>query len=188
MHPAMHRTAAELNAGLDEVRKSPRDEGRVEAIVVRPATDERREMTTCRFAVGAGADGDRWVERFPSPPLPGMKEQDSQITLMNSRAVRLISGARDRWALAGDQLYVDLDLGVENLRPGDRLRAGTVVFEITPMPHNGCRKFASRYGDDALAFVNSPEGKHLHLRGIYARVVEAGEIRVGDAIRKHPAV
>lgn len=187
MHPAMHRTAAELNAGLDDVRRSPRDGGRVEAIVVRPATDERREMTACRFAVGAGADGDRWVERFPSPPLPGMKEQESQVTLMNSRAVQLIAGTRERWALAGDQLYVDLDLGVDNFRPGDRLRAGTVVFEITPMPHNGCRKFASRYGDDALAFVNSPEGKRLHLRGIYVRVVEAGEIRVGDSIRKHPA-
>jgi len=115
-----------------------------------------------------------------------MPEQDSQVTLMNSRAVQVIAGHRERWALAGDQLYVDLHLGVDNLRAGDRLRIGPAVLEVTAMAHNGCRKFAARYGNAALAFVNSPEGKQQHLRGIYARVVEPGVIQVGDLIQKEP--
>lgn len=182
----MHRSTEELQAGVPHILQSPRDGGRVEAIVIRTAIDAREDLASCPFDVGSGAVGDRWVRRFPSPPLPGMSEQNSQVTLMNSRAVNLIAGSRDRWGLAGDQLYVDLHLGVENLRTGDRLRLGNVVLEVTPMPHNGCRKFAARFGNAALAFVNSPEGKRLHLRGIYARVVQAGVIQVGDSVWKAP--
>lgn len=181
---SMHRSTEELKAGLPHILQSPRDGGRVDAIVVRPETDSRQDVPSCRFDIGSGALGDRWVQRFASPPLPGMPDQDSQITLMNSRAAQLLAGSRERWALAGDQLYVDLDLGVENLRPGDRLRAGSVLLEVSPMAHDGCAKFAKRYGVSALALVNSPEGKRMHLRGIYARVVQPGVIQVGDAIRK----
>jgi hypothetical protein len=180
----MHRSPEALQAGLPHILQSPRDGGRVDAIVVRPSTDGRQNLASCHFDVGSGAVGDRWVKRFPSPPLPGMSEQESQVTIMNSRAVQLLAGDRDRWALAGDQLYVDLHLGSDNLKTGDRLRVGSVVLEVTPMAHNGCRKFAARYGEAALAFVNSPEGKRLHLRGIYVRVVQPGVIQVGDLVRK----
>ncbi len=180
----MHRTPDELKAGLADILQSPRDTGRVDAIVVRPEPTSRLDLTSCRFDVVGGAVGDRWIGRFPSPPLPGMAEQASQVTLMNSRAVRLLAGDRNRWTLAGDQLYVDLHLGEDNLQSGDQLRIGSVVLEITPEPHNGCRKFAEHYGVAALAWVNSPEGKRLHLRGIHARVVQSGEIRAGDAVTK----
>ena len=180
-----HRTLVQLEAGLPHVRSSPAQAGRLDAIVVRPDRDTRRDLASCHLDPVGGAEGDRWIAGHPSPPLPGMPPQDSQLTLMNSRAAELVAGSRDRWPLAGDQLYLDLDLSEDNLRAGDRLRIGSVVvLEVTPMPHNGCRKFAARYGPAALAFVNSPIGRHLHLRGIYARVVTGGLVRVGDPVRK----
>ena len=179
------RTRAQLEAGLDHVRASPRDDGRLEAIAVRPERDARRVLDSCRLDPVHGAEGDRWALGLPSPPLPGMSEQHTQLTLMNARAADLVAGSRDRWALAGDQLYVDFSLAEDHLHPGDRLRIGaTAVLEITPQPHNGCRKFSARFGIDATEFVNSTEGKRLHLRGVCARVVTAGVVRPGDAIAK----
>lgn len=183
----MHRGADELRAGLGHVLQSPRDEGRLEAIVIRPTEDQRQVLDRCRLDAAFGAEGDRWVTKFPSPPLPGLPEQETQLTLMNARAADLVAGSRDRWALAGDQLFVDFDLSEDNLRAGDRLAIGSVVLEVTPQPHNGCRRFSNRYGPAALVWVNSPEGRRLHLRGIYARVVQGGEVRVGDVIRKRMA-
>jgi MOSC domain-containing protein YiiM len=103
---------------------------------------------------------------------------------MNTRLIALVAQAKDRWQLAGDQLFVDLDLSTENLPPGTRLAVGSAVVEVTAQPHTGCSKFAARFGRDAVKFVNSPVGKQLHLRGINARVVQPGVIRVGDAVRK----
>lgn len=182
----MHRTRDELETGLAGVAASPRDRGVVAAMVVRPRTDERAELDRARLEPAQGVVSDRWAARFGGG-TDDVEQQATSITLMNSRAAELLAGARDRWALAGDQLYVDFDLGVENLQPADRLRCGTALLEITDKPHLGCKKFSARYGSDALAFVNSAEGKHLRLRGIYARVVEAGEVAVGDVVEKLPA-
>ena len=109
-----------------------------------------------------------------------------QLTLMNSRAIALIAGERDRWPLAGDQFFVDISLAEENVPPGTRLTLGAAVVEVTDVPHTGCSKFVSRFGIDAMKFVNSPTGRALGLRGINARVVRAGVVRVGDPIRKIP--
>ncbi len=183
----MDRCMDELLSGLAQVMASPKDGGRLEAIVVRPERDARRDLNSCRLEVSLGAMGDRWGAQFDSPPLPGLPILDSQLTLMNSRAASLIAVERTRWELAGDQLYVDLDLSDANLKAGDRLRVGDVVLEVTAKAHLGCRKFAARFGEDALAFVNSPEGKRLHMRGIYAKVVIAGEVRRGDPVHKVPS-
>lgn len=175
-----HRSRDTLDAALPTIASSPRS-GRLQAIVVRPDTDLRDDLTACRLSERGGAEGDRWSKRHPDPSA---KDLESQLTLINTRALELVAGGRDRWALAGDQLYVDLDLSVDHLAPGDRVRVGGVVLEITPKPHRGCSKFAARFGADALAWLASPEGERLRLRGIYARVVVPGEVHVGDAVAK----
>ncbi len=176
------RSAETLAAGLDEVRAAPRGHGTVELIVRRPAVDEREVLDAGVLDVTVGLEGDGWLERGSSRSLDGRSNPDSQITVMSSRAAALVGGDRSRWPLAGDQLYVDLDLSVDALPAGTRLAVGTAVIEVTAQPHRGCAKFAARFGPEALRFVNSPEGVALRLRGLNARVVTAGAVRVGDAV------
>lgn len=171
-----HLSTAEIEAALDFVLESPQDEGTVELIVRRPKTDLREELEIGELDTEKGLVGDNWFKPGRSP--------ESQLTIMNSRIVRLLAQDDARRALAGDQLYVDLDLSDENLPPGTRLEVGTALLETTSLPHNGCKKFVERFGLDAMRFVNSPIGKRHHLRGIYAKVVRSGTVRRGDVVRK----
>ena len=183
----LHRTHAELEAGLDHVAASPRHRGALEMIVVRPDVGLRETPETVACTVDGGLDGDDWARRGSRHTADGSANPDQQIAVMNARYLDLIAGSRDRWALAGDQLVVDLDLSDEHLRPGDRWHVGEVVLEVTPHPHNGCAKFRDRFGPDAVRFANSPEGKRRHLRGIYVRVVVPGTLHVGADIEVQPA-
>jgi hypothetical protein len=113
------------------------------------------------------------------------EDPDMQLNVMSARVVDLVAGGdRDRWALAGDQLYLDLDLSEEHLPVGTRLAVGAAVIEVTPPPHTGCAKFMQRFGVDAHKFVNAKEHRPLRLRGLCAKVVEPGPVRPGDAVRK----
>ena len=181
-----HPTRAELEAGLPHVIASPRDRGTLEMIVVRPAVDQRDTPAAVACTVDGGIEGDDWPQRGSRHTPDGRANPDQQIAVMNARYLDLVAGGRDRWALAGDQLVVDLDLSDEHLRAGDRLRVGDVELEVTPHPHNGCDKFRDRFGLDAVRFANSPEGRRLHLRGIYVRVVVPGTLHVGDTIERLP--
>ena len=169
-----------LEHGLDHVRAAPRDVGTVELIVSRPATDAREVLEEGELSPEVGLVGDNWAARTGEEHPP----PDTQIGIMNVRYAELIAQGRDRWPLAGDQLYVDLDLSTENLPPGTQLALGTALLEVTEQLHTGCGKFSSRFGADALRLVNTPEGRELRLRGMYAKVVEAGTVSVGDKIRK----
>ena len=177
-----YATPAELEAGLDHLRAAPRGEGVVEMIVRRPVVDERELVDEAELDLVEGLVGDSWRARGRSSGRPA--NEKAQITVMNARSTALVAGDRERWPLAGDQLYVDFDLSGEHIPPGTRLAVGTAVIEVTDDPHTGCKKFSARFGLEALLFVNSPEGKTLNLRGINTRVVEAGTVRVGDAIRR----
>ena len=172
----------DLEAALDAIRAAPRDEGVVELIVRRPAVDEREVVEEAELDVDEGLIGDSWSARGRSGGRPA--NLDAQLTLTGVRAVAFAAGTRDRWALAGDQLVVDLDLSGENLPPGTRLAVGGAVIEVTPEPHTGCKKFAARFGLETLQAFNSPEGRALNLRGINTRVVQGGKVRVGDPVRK----
>jgi hypothetical protein len=156
----------------------------LELIVRRPQTEQREVLTEAQLDQVDGLVGDNWRTRGSSRTADGSAHLDMQLTLMNSRVIALVAGERERWPLAGDQLFVDFDLSAENLPPGTRLALGSAIIEVTAEPHTGCKKFMARFGQDALQFISSPVGRALQLRGINTKVVQPGQIRVGDAVRK----
>jgi MOSC domain len=178
------RTADQLQAGLDDVRRSPADEGRVELIVRRPAVGEREVVSEGALDLAEGLVGDNWGPRGSRQTEDGTAEAERQLTVMNARAAALFAVDPVRRALAGDQLYLDLDLSGENLPAGTRLELGSAVIEVTALPHTGCAKFLQRFGRDASRLVASDVGRELNLRGINAKVVVPGTVRVGDVVRK----
>jgi MOSC domain-containing protein YiiM len=181
---ARHMSLAELENGLPEILRSPTDRGVLRAIVIRPETDARASLPQCELSPEGGVHGDNWAKGCWMSLPDGRPHPDVQVTLMNARAIALIAQEEARWPLAGDNLFVDLDLSEDNLPPGTRLAVGSTLLEITEVPHKGCKKFAARFGVDATRFVNSRAGLRLHLRGIYARIVERGVVAVGDPVQK----
>ncbi len=180
----MFLSTSELEAGVEHIQSSPKDVGVVQKIVCRPAIDERRELDHAQLDLQAGLLGDNWLTRRSKkhpdvPPHP-----DTQLNLMNARAIALIARREDRWQLAGDQFYIDLDLSPNNLPPGSRLLIGDAIIEVTAEPHLGCSKFLEHFGRDAARFVNSDMGKALNLRGINARIIQPGTVRLGAIISK----
>ena len=168
---------AELEAQLDAIRAAPREVARLELIVRRPVSGEREVLAAARLSVEEGLVGDRWLAK-PTRKL------GEQVTLMCTRAIAAFAGSRERWPLAGDQLYADLDLSVENLPTGTRLAVGEAVIEVSAEPHLGCKKFRDRYGSDAMRFTLTDVGRALRVRGLNATVVASGGVAVGDLIRK----
>lgn len=178
------RTQRELSEALPRLLTSPPDSGLVEAIVARPGHDLRTPLDKALLTPESGLEGDRWRTHCWLKTKDGKADLSVQIAIINSRVLQFLSGSRERWALAGDNLYLDLDLSEANLPPGQRLRLGDCELEITAQPHLACRKFSLRYGQDAAVFVNSREQRHLRLRGVYARVVRGGTLKVGDRATK----
>jgi len=179
-----HLTTEELEAGLDEVRQSPADNGALKMIVRRPAVGARESLQEGELDPVVGLVGDTWHKRTSRRTPDGSPHPEMQLNIMNARVVALVAQAKERWPLAGDQLFVDMDLSDANLPAGTRLRLGTAVIEVSAQPHTGCGKFTERFGIDAMKFVNSITYKDLHLRGINAKVVTGGAIRVGDRLTK----
>ena len=177
MQEQLERT---FDGQLEDVRAAPRDHGRVELIVRRPADDEREILDEAHLDPGSGLVGDRWAGRHEHTPV----YLSAELTVINTRVLAAIEPDRARWPLAGDQIYVDLDLSVENLPIGSRLAIGSAVIEISETPHTGCSKFSARFGSDALRWINSPTGRAHRMRGLNAWIVEAGTVRPGDTIRK----
>jgi len=177
-------TMTELEAGLPELAQSPKDMGKLEMIVSRPDINQRVVMERAELWRDVGLQGDNWLARGNESTPDGSAVPDAQITLMNSRLIHLLAQDRSRWSLAGDQLFVDLDLSETNLPAGQRIAIGTAVLEISALPHTGCAKFTSRFGHDAIRFVNSPEGRQMRRRGVYACVIQPGVICVGDMVTK----
>ncbi len=187
--PAMTATATELSAALDHLRAAPTTEGTLALVVRRPDVDAREILAVGRLDPEDGLVGDNWLSRATSYAVAEGRHLEAQLNVMSARMVALLADSPQEQALAGDQLFVDLDISHANLPTGSRLAIGDpdgdgAVIEVTKKPHNGCAKFTARFGDDAVAFVNSEEGKELRLRGFNARVVQAGTVRPGDPVRK----
>jgi hypothetical protein len=176
-----------LRASLDCILASPADVGVVELIVRRPSREERELLDVAELSETLGLVGDNWLERGSRNTEDGAAEPGRQITLMNARVVDAVAGGgadKARWAEAGDRFYVDFDITEHNLPAGTRLHLGDAVVEVSVEPHTGCAKFANRFGVEAARFVNTPATRNLRLRGMNARVVVAGSVRVGDVVRK----
>lgn len=184
MENVKHLTFEELEKGLDEIRQSPKDEGVLQLIVRRPEENGREVLEEGELDRDVGLVGDNWKTRGSSRTTDGFGHPEMQLNIMNSRAAALVAQDKERWQLAGDQLYIDLDLSDENLPPKTKISIGSAVIEVTEIPHTGCKKFVERFGLEAMKFVNSKVGKQLHLRGINAKVIESGTIRIGDTVKK----
>ncbi len=184
MTTSKHLSTEELEQGLDTIRQSPQEEGVLELIVRRPDVDQRESVAAGRLDVSEGLVGDNWQHKGSRHMPDGVADPDMQLNIMNSRVVELVANGLERRELAGDQLYVDMDLSSENLPPGTRLALGDAIIEVTEPPHTGCKKFAARFGRDAVVFVNSGLGKTQNFRGICAKVIQSGGIKTGDVARK----
>ncbi len=181
---ALHLSEQQLEAGLAHILQSPKDGGVVDMIVRRPQSEHREVLEQGDLDVAQGLLGDNWRARGYRKTADGVAHPEMQINIMNSRVIDLLATSKKRWAMAGDQFFVDLDLSDDNLPPGTRLRIGEAVIEITAEPHLGCKKFVARFGLAAMLFVNSGRGTELNLRGINAKVIAPGKVAVGDSLSK----
>lgn len=180
---ASHPTLEQLDAGVAHLLVSPTDQGTVDLVLRRPDLGEREILELAELRVGAGVVGDNYLVRGSRFTPDGSAHPEAQLNIMNSRAIDLVAaGDRDRWPLAGDQFFVDLDLSVDNLPVGTRLRIGTAVIEVAAKPHTGCAKFRERFGMAATRWIN--QSKEQRRRGLCAMVVEDGVVRTGDSISK----
>ncbi len=183
-----HLSRAELEAGLDHIRRSPADLGRVDLLVRRPRTEERELVAEATLDPTTGLVGDNWLARGSRSTADGSADPERQITVMNARVAELVAGGRDAMSLAGDQIFVDLDLSVDNLPAGTLLALGDAVLLVSAAPHLGCKKFVARFGAESMRFVNSAVGRSLRLRGMNAQIVTGGVVRLGDTVTKTAAV
>ena len=181
----LHKPIAELEVGMAQLLEAPQDRGNLELIVIRPTKEQRQILDEAWLSPEAGVQGDNWAKGCWKSLPDGRPDPDVQVTIMSARLARLVMGEdKSHWALAGDQLIADLDLSEGNLPVGQRLVLGDAVLEITSVPHRGCAKYRARFGDEALRFINTDEGRRMNLRGIYAKILQAGRVRVGDVLKK----
>ena len=173
-----------LEAGIDYILDTPDDKGLVRMIVSRPETGIRKILKSASLDTIEGLIGDNWKDRGSSSTSDKSADPETQITIMNSRVIELIAHSSDRWKLAGDQLFIEIDISRNNLPPGSKLKVGSAIIEVSGKPHTGCQKFSQRFGLDALKFVSTPMARELCFRGINARVMKSGIVTVGDIVNK----
>ncbi len=179
-----HASIETLESGLNHIRKSPADNGTLDMIVIRPEKKQRVTVGKCLLSAKGGAEGDHWAKGCWKSLPDGSPDPSVQITIMNSRCLELVAVTKEKWPLAGDNLIADLDLSENNLKPGQKISVGKAILEITDVPHTGCINFRDRFGIDALKFVSTKSAKELRLRGVYAKIIQDGEVHVGDQLRK----
>ncbi len=177
-----HLSHDEIEECIVKVFASPKDEGAVEAIFIRPKMNERKSLQEAQLSPEKGVEGDRWVNLCWVKLKDGSSDPRAQVSLFNSRLMRLIAPDKKFWALSGDNFIVDFDLSA--FHPGQKINLGEAVIEVSDLPHTGCKKFAARYGAAVKNYLDSPKGQNLNLRGVYARILKAGKVSVGDTLNR----
>lgn len=176
-------TTEQITERVSKLTPAPTDSGMVATLIVRPDTNERKIVPSIHVIPGEGIVGDNYLARGDKRTPDGSAHPEGQICLMNASVLDVLAdGDTNKWQLAGDQILVDFDLSTDNIPGGTRLSIGTATFEVSNKPHNGCAKFAERFGMDASRFVNSD--KVQRYRGINVMVVTEGDVSVGDTISK----
>ena len=185
IEPADFKSLDALLAQLpDMLAAAPKEEGRLDLIVMRPEPDARVLPESFEVRAADGMPGDHWINGTGYALEDGSGDPDAQTCMMMSGCIGAIAGDKENWSPAGDNFFIDMDLTPTNMPPGTRFAIGSAEFVVTKLRHNGCQKFIDRYGRDACLFVNTGEGKTHRLRGIYARVTRDGRVNVGDVVRK----
>jgi len=177
-----HQSLQELESKTNEILKSPKNHGKIELLVIRPVSNERKVVEEMQVTHEDGVLGDVWKTKPSSSTPDGKPHPEKQVTIMNSRCIRTLAGDKNNWPPAGDQIYVDLDLSTQNIPAGTELKIGTAVLKVSSSPHNGCKKFAQRFGQDSMRFVNSKMGKANRFRGLNAYVLKEGTISAHDSV------
>lgn len=173
----------QITKRVAELPAAPADNGVVASLVIRPETDERKIVSNIHVVPGQGIVGDNYVARGNDKTPDGKAHPEAQICVMNASVLDILAdGDMSKWPLAGDQILVDFDLSTDNVPAGSRFSIGSATFEVANKPHNGCAKFAERFGMDAARFANSD--KVQRYRGINVMVVTEGDLSVGDPIIK----
>ncbi len=179
-----HLSYEQLEQGLPDILDAPKDHGELKLISTRPVSGQRELHDTIQLSVEKGVTGDKWDHDCWMTLEDGSSDPEVQVTIINTRSINTIAQHKDRWSLSGDNLFVDMHLGKDNLKTGDQLSLGTSILEITGEPHTACLKFANRYGRDACRFVNEKRGRELRLRGTHAKIVKDGIATLGDKLTK----
>ena len=150
--------------------------GSVVMLVVRVGDGAHATPPRVELSPEGGVHGDRWRENEARNP-------EAQVSLIARRvAEALVDGDVTRLHVPGDNVVVDLDLDEASLPVGTRLHLGSATIEITAKPHTGCAKFRARLGDEALRWISADPHRQQRLRGVYARVVTAGAVAIGERV------
>jgi hypothetical protein len=170
-----HLSREALEAALLALPAAARDEGRVDLLVARGPAGERQLHDAALLTAAGGMPADRWFGN-------GRFGVDYQLATTRTDVARLIANGQPL-ELHGDNLFLSLDVSTENLPVGTLLQLGAARLRVTPVPHNGCKKWVQRFGLNPMQLNLDPRFRSLRLRGLYLQVVEDGLVRVGDSVR-----
>lgn len=147
--------------------------GHVHQINVSPGGVPKKPVEEARISL-AGVAGDSQADRVHHGG------PDQKVCLFSLEVIETLNGEGHPIfpGAAGENLTI-AGLDWKAVRPGQRLRAGEAVLEIT-FPATPCAKNAQWFQDGYFNRIN--ERKYPGASRMYARVVTEGTVRTGDAV------